>query len=227
MKTLEDIKNELKTVYQLDTDKEPSYMENYEEFFADRRTQELNFLEIGIFKGGSLALWAEYFPQGNIYGLEANETISPEFDAYMQKNPDADIHPVLNHPVPPHTESEEKCQAFFAECFGGTLFDIILDDGAHTYTHSKSAFDTLFFHYLKPGGIYILEDWGTTYFPHWQDGSTSGEEGMLKMVNELCHEVALIDRMKGLGCEDLDKVSPMIHSFTVRFGQIWIMKNHA
>ena len=105
------------------------------------------------------------------------------------------------------------------------LFDIIIDDGAHTYSHTKASFDVLFNDYLKPGGIYVIEDWGTSYFPDWPDGSLNGEEGMARIIKELYDEVALFDRLKGSKTKNIHKYKSTILSLTIRFGQIWIFKN--
>lgn len=49
-------------------------------------------------------------------------------------------------------------------------FDIIIDDCAHIGVFSRVSFWHLFEHHLRPGGIYIIEDWGTGYWRDWVDG---------------------------------------------------------
>lgn len=208
------------------TDKEDSYISNYEEFFSNIRDLEMNFLEIGINRGGSLLLWAEYFKHSRIYGIDASSRISNEFDRYIKnKNLGKRIIPFLNTVIPDLSVSLKKRQSFFNTLFNTLKFDIILDDGAHTYAHTKAAYDVLFNDYLNPGGIYILEDWGTSYFPDWVDGSESGSDGMAKMIKELYDEVALIDRLKGKKIKDIENYRSKIKSLTIRFGQIWIFKS--
>jgi len=53
--------------------------------------------------------------------------------------------------------------------FGDEPLDLIIDDCSHTYDLSKSVFEATF-GYLKPGGKYILEDWGWAHWNHklWQ-----------------------------------------------------------
>lgn len=207
------------------TDKEDSYLHNYDEYFNDIRNQEMNLLEIGINKGGSLLLWAEYFENSSIYGIDANNSISDEYDQYISKTDIGErIFPFLNTFIPEHTVSLRKRKKFFSKLFNNLSFDIILDDGAHTYTHTKGAFDVLFNDYLNPGGIYIIEDWGTSYFPTWVDGSESGDKGVAKIIKELYEEVALIDRLKGKNIPNIQNYKSRIKSLTIRFGQIWIFK---
>ena len=46
--------------------------------------------------------------------------------------------------------------------------DVVLDDGSHVGRHQRASFDVLF-PLLSDGGIYIIEDVCTSYWPHWED----------------------------------------------------------
>ena len=46
--------------------------DQYEEKFNYFKKEKFNFLEIGTWKGGSLASFAKYFENANIYGLDRN-----------------------------------------------------------------------------------------------------------------------------------------------------------
>jgi len=45
-------------------------------------------------------------------------------------------------------------------------FDIIIDDGSHMSHHIIASFNALFPH-VRPGGIYVVEDLATAYWPTW------------------------------------------------------------
>jgi len=49
-------------------------------------------------------------------------------------------------------------------------FDIIIDDASHIGALTKTAFWHLFDNHLKPGGLYVIEDWGTGYLDDFPDG---------------------------------------------------------
>ena len=50
---------------------------------------------------------------------------------------------------------------------GGPI-DIVIDDASHLYDLSKRSFETLFPE-LRPGGLYIIEDWAWGHWPaYWQ-----------------------------------------------------------
>lgn len=209
------------------TDKEDSYIENFEEFFKYIRYKDnINFLEIGIFNGASLLMWGEYFKDATIYGIDIKKNLPDEFYYYQKhhykhKNR---VIPFFDKEIPGHDVDIEHRKKFFNSFIGDLLFDVILDDGAHTYTHTKGAFEVLFNDYLKPGGIYIIEDWGTSYFPDWIDGSRNGETGVARIIKELYDEVAIIDRIKGKKIKDIENYKSKIKSLTIRFGQIFIIK---
>ena len=50
--------------------------------------------------------------------------------------------------------------------------------------------------HLRPGGLYIIEDWGCGYWPAWPDGQPDGTAGLPRLVKELVDLVALEDRTR-------------------------------
>lgn len=52
-------------------------------------------------------------------------------------------------------------------------FDLIVDDASHSYALSKDSFNGLF-PLLRPGGVYVIEDWGWAHWRGpWQDPAHS------------------------------------------------------
>ena len=49
-------------------------------------------------------------------------------------------------------------------------FDIVIDDASHFGRLSRATFRHLIDHHLKPGVVYVIEDWGTGYWESWLDG---------------------------------------------------------
>jgi hypothetical protein len=47
--------------------------------------------------------------------------------------------------------------------FSGPL-DLVIDDASHLYAPTKASFETLF-PLLRPGGLYIIEDWAWAHWP--------------------------------------------------------------
>src|SRR6476660_4850889 len=56
---------------QYDTDKIPNrYLQYYDPFLEQLIDQPIRLLELGVFRGGSLQLWQDYFPYGLIVGVD-------------------------------------------------------------------------------------------------------------------------------------------------------------
>jgi len=113
----------------------------YNEAFADT-SKPINLLEIGVYKGGSLKLWAEHFgPESNIYGFDVEDHIVDEYIA--QPN----IHFQFKDAYADETIAEFKDE----------YFDFIVDDGPHTL-QSQIDCITKWWPKLAVGGKMIIED---------------------------------------------------------------------
>jgi SAM-dependent methyltransferase len=143
----------------LDTDKTQSqgYIDNYECHFSNLRNMPVKILELGVFHGGSLLMWQEYFSKGLVVGLD------------LQPNP------LTEMPEQVRFYRGSQDDAIFLDRVARECapdgFDIVIDDASHIGTLSRASFRNLFEKHLKPGGIYVIEDWGTGYWGSWPDGS--------------------------------------------------------
>jgi len=113
--------------------------EFYEKLFHSRRSTVENLLEIGVHQGASILLWKEYFYKAKILGVDIKECLSI-------KNQDRINHIVGN------AYSVEFCNQFEDKSF-----DIIIDDGPHTF-ESMVFFLSNYIKKVKSGGLLILED---------------------------------------------------------------------
>ncbi len=137
-----------------DTDKGP-YTATYERIFEPLAEQEIKLLELGVLRGGSLRLWRDYFINGQIVGLDLNPVQITDSDRIRLYRGSQDDLALL------HTIGKENAPQGF---------DIIIDDASHIGELTRTSFWFLFNNSLKPGGIYVIEDWGTGYWPSWPDG---------------------------------------------------------
>ena len=65
--------------------------------------------------------------------------------------------------------------------------DIVLDDGSHRMEHVNASFDVLF-PQMSPGGVYLVEDLNTAYWPEFGGGvgcRTSFYERSKTLVDEM------------------------------------------
>jgi SAM-dependent methyltransferase len=123
--------------------------ELYDYILSDLRDEEINLLEVGVAKGGSIKMWSEYFEKGNIYGVD----VMP----YLER-----IGRPFNDPRIEIFWENAYCEAFTDKLKNlGLSFDVVLDDGPHTL-ESQLYFVENYVDLVKPGGHIIIEDIGGT-----------------------------------------------------------------
>lgn len=149
------------------------YLPIYDRIFGKYVNRPIRFLEIGVFRGGSMNLWREFFgPQAVIFGIDidpacaAFDGISGQVRIGSQDDPD-----FLRRVV---------------EEMGGV--DVVLDDGSHVASHQRASFDALF-PFVADGGLYVIEDLHTAYWPSYEGGQGRAGTGVefLKDKVDLMH----------------------------------------
>jgi hypothetical protein len=124
-----------------------SYLPLYQKLFINKKETAKNVLEIGIFRGGSIKLWADFFTNANVYGLDVMH-ISKVWEEI--KN---------NKKIILYTSTDAYNIDFFNQYLldKNIKFDIILDDGPHTLLSMKQ-FIKLYSQIMSEDGILIIED---------------------------------------------------------------------
>jgi hypothetical protein len=133
---------ELATKY--GTDKlEHGYIPFYEQHLPKNPKR---ILEIGVKEGKSLAMWAEYFPEAEIHGLDL-----------FQENDISDVNNFLQVRVLPNQtcalHKGNQCDWRVLELLRKFDFDVIIDDGSHNARDQMMTFFGLF-----NGRHYFIED---------------------------------------------------------------------
>jgi hypothetical protein len=124
--------------YNTDKGTTHAYVDSYAELFKPYRNQPINFLEIGIDYGYSLALWRAYFDKATIYGIDIRNVL--QFTE--------DVNPIIYDGNDP---------SIIEKYFSNLEFDIIVDDASHEVSHQLIRFP-IYFPKLKKGGLYVIED---------------------------------------------------------------------
>lgn len=132
------------------SDKWESYFGVYERHLKDLRKAKPNIIEVGVQKGGSLDMWAHYFPNANtITGID----IDPE--CANLKYDDPRISVIIGDQGKP-----EFWDQFLAD--RKEPIDIFIDDGGHFMDQQIITFEKIFPR-LTVGGVFICEDCHTSY----------------------------------------------------------------
>ena len=129
-----------------DKGKRHGYEKIYEPIFAPLRLEPITLLEVGIFRGESLAAWVEYFPNATIIGVDDFHRIPPHKVE------------ILSHPRVRWFQMDSTQEA------PDVRADIIIDDGRHT-PEAQLATLALYRPLLKEGGHYFIEDAATLQIP--------------------------------------------------------------
>jgi|MDSZ01.1.fsa_nt_gb hypothetical protein len=134
-----------------------TYLPEYDRLFEKFKYEPINILEIGVLDGSSLNLWAEYFPNAKIYGVDLFKRISFK----VVKNNTSKYDNISLHKVDSVNEEEKhgtkNGRKNLFEILGKEKFHIIIDDGDHKPTSQLKTFNN-FIDELHPDGLYIIED---------------------------------------------------------------------
>ena len=154
---------EIGTFFKTDKATDHKFTEFYDKKFSSLVDENLNVLEIGIWKGESLKMWKEYFINSNIYGVDINDLKFYEEDRiFIEQADQTDVNKMNN-------------------IFPNIKFDIIIDDGGHSmYQQQLSLISML--HRLKRGGFYILEDLHTSLGYHYFYNNDLSKRNTLELI---------------------------------------------
>jgi SAM-dependent methyltransferase len=130
----------------------------------DGRTVE-RIVDVGVYKGGSIALLYEAWRPQRLVGVDLNPAMPPALPEYCRdpRRKDA-IGIYLGVNQSDHVRLAEICAAEF-----DAPLDLVVDDASHFYHETRETFRALFPR-LRDGGLYVVEDWGWAHWPedHWQ-----------------------------------------------------------
>ncbi len=146
------------------------YVDLYERHLSSNRHRVRRVLEIGVYRGASLQMWRDYFPNAQIYGI----------DIQASSVSGSRIHTI---------KGDQSDPALLARVRDLGPFDLIVDDGSHRARELVASFTGLFAE-LMPDGYYVIEDMHTSYMgeygggaPGAPDTSVALAQGLIDAVN--------------------------------------------
>lgn len=118
------------------------YFDAYHRHFARFRGTDVRILEIGIYSGGSLEMWHEYFgARCHVYGVDVEQACREYEDerttVFIGDQADREFWRRFRVAVP--------------------VLDIVVDDGGHQTEQQATSLEELLPH-LRFGGVYVVED---------------------------------------------------------------------
>jgi 23S rRNA U2552 (ribose-2'-O)-methylase RlmE/FtsJ/multidrug resistance efflux pump len=130
------------------------YFEIYDRHFSRFRGTDVCIVEIGIYQGGSLQMWRDYFgANAKIIGVDIDprckELEEEGIEVIIGNQEDRGFLRSLKEKIP--------------------RIDILLDDGGHTMNQQIVTFEELFPH-VAQNGVYLCEDLHTSYWNDYNGG---------------------------------------------------------
>ena len=118
------------------------YFDIYQRHFQKFVGREVHVLEVGIYAGGSLSMWREYFGEGcRVYGVDIDSACM----AHSGEKTKVFI-------------GDQADRAFWAKVKEAVpTVDILIDDGGHQPEQQRITFEEMFPH-IRSGGVYLCED---------------------------------------------------------------------
>ncbi len=138
--------------------KNEPYLRVYEQLASGFSPRSI--LELGIFQGGSYVFLDKLFKPRRISAVEIRSQPVEALWHYVSRNENRFVHFGTSQ-----QDGEVLKQIVLGEL--ADELDLVVDDASHTYEETKTSFEFLF-PLLRPGGVYVIEDWSWAHHPNYQ-----------------------------------------------------------
>ena len=135
-------------------DKWMHYFDIYDLYFKRYVNRPVTILEIGVYQGGSLKMWQDYFgKEAKIFAIDTNPLCkrfeNENIKIFIGSQDDREFLKYVKSQMPP--------------------LDILIDDRGHTMNQQIVSFEELF-EQIKADGVYLCEDLHTSYWESYGGG---------------------------------------------------------
>ena len=130
--------------------------------------QARRIVELGIFKGGSTALLASLARPERLTAVELETERVKPLDTFLAQH---DLRDAVTCHYGVDQGDRGALERIVHEDHGDEPLDLVVDDASHLLRQTRTSFEVLFPR-LRPGGVFLLEDWAWAHFPGslWQEG---------------------------------------------------------
>jgi hypothetical protein len=112
--------------------------------------------EMGIYFGGSVAFLAMLAEPDRYVATDLRESSSAAFDAWNKGHPEVRVYFGVDQGDP------VALGGVVSDEFAREPLDLVIDDASHLLGPTRAAFNVLF-PLLRPGGLYVIEDWSVAH----------------------------------------------------------------
>jgi len=130
------------------------YFDIYHRHFAPYRNRPVTVVEFGVYQGGSLQMWRNYFgPDARIVGVDIDPRCAsmsgPGIEVVLGDQEDRAFLGRLREQVGP--------------------IDVLIEDGGHTMSQQIATFEQMW-PAIRDGGVFLIEDLHTSCWPEYGGG---------------------------------------------------------
>lgn len=158
--------------------KDRESLEQYARVLGDANPRRM--LEFGVFQGGSPVLFSLWFGLDKFVGVDICEPVGA-YDGFCRRH---DVGSKIRTYYRVSQDDRPRIEGIIRNEFGPSLPDVVIDDASHFYRLSRRTFE-IAFPLLRPGGLYVIEDWG---WGHWKSAAPaiySGHTPLSKLLMEI------------------------------------------
>jgi predicted O-methyltransferase YrrM len=119
-----------------------------------------NIVELGIAQGGSTALLAQLTRPKKLVAIEKDAAAVPALDEYIASH---GLQDVVKTCYGIDQADQSALDEIMDSEFGAEPLDFVIDDASHLLHETRVSFNRLFPR-VRPGGIYMIEDWTWGHF---------------------------------------------------------------
>ena len=145
--------------------KEPDMIDTLSDVVDELEPRRI--FELGIYRGGSTALLASLARPDRLTAVELEaEPVAALENFVRQQNLEERVSCFYGV----DQGDREQLERIVAAEHDAPL-DLVVDDASHLYRETRTSFEVLFPR-LRPGGIFLIEDWAWAHYPEplWQQG---------------------------------------------------------
>lgn len=173
-----------------------------------------NLLELGIYDGGSIVFWFELLAPVKYVALD----LAPwgDIDYFRRYLESRNLGSRIKTYWQTDQGDREGLRTICQDEFDGPL-DLVVDDASHLYAPTRASFETLF-PLLRPGGLFIIEDWSWGCWPNLPKLSHPDGTELPQLVHQLTDAAGSMQRFLKQGVpgeSHLWALQPLIASVTV------------
>lgn len=157
--------------------KDRQLVESYERLFGSAGMERV--VELGIWGGGSTLFLERLLKPKKLLAIDR---IGERVSILDQHIEELQLESVISCRYGLWQEQRTRLAAVIDEEFESDAIDLVVDDASHLLDPTRASFHCLFPR-LRPGGMYVVEDWAWAHWPgHYQEGEWAEREPLTDLI---------------------------------------------